>query len=62
MYISIKALRIIAAIIIISIIYINVSLSHNEKVSDKTNRKVGNISVIVIILLVVLGVIAGIFQ
>lgn len=61
MYISIKVLKIISAIIIISIIYINVSLSHNEKVSDETNRKVGNISAIAIILLVVIGAVAGIF-
>lgn len=61
MYISIKVLKIISAIIIISIIYINVSLSHNEKVSDEINRKVGNISAIAIILLVVIGAVAGIF-
>ena len=62
MYISIKVLRIIAAIIFAIIVYVNVSLSHNESIPDEINRKVGNISIVVVIIMVALGYFFGIFN
>lgn len=62
MYISIKALRIIAALIFAGIVYINVSISHNKNIPDSVNRKVGNVSTIIVIAIIFLGYFFGIFN
>lgn len=62
MYISIKALRIIAALIFAGIVYVNVSISHNENIPESVNRKVGNVSTIIVIVMIFLGYFFGIFN
>lgn len=62
MYISVKALRIIAALLFAVIVYINVSVSNNKNIPEEVNRKVGNISVVIVIAMVTLGYFFGIFN
>lgn len=62
MYISIKTLRIIAALLFAVIVYINVSISNNKNIPEEVNRKIGNISVVIVIAMVALGYFFGIFN
>ena len=62
MYISVKALRIIAALLFAVIVYINVSVSNNKNIPEEVNRKIGNISVVLVIAMVALGYFFGIFN
>ena len=62
MYISMKALRIIYAAAFIGIIYFNFSLSHNDKVPDYINRKIGTISLIALIVMTIVGTWFGIIS
>lgn len=54
MYISIKMIRIIVAALIAGVILINVSISHSTTISDEVKEKVGAVSFIAIILLIIL--------
>lgn len=62
MYISVKALRIIAALLFAVIVYINVSVSNNKNIPEEVNRKISNISVVIVIVMVALGYFFGIFN
>ena len=60
MYISMKVLRIIYALLFSGIIIFNFYISHNENIPDNLNRKIGTISFILLIMLVMLGSCLGI--
>ena len=62
MYISIKTMRIIAAILFAILIYINLSIDYKEDVPDSVKRKVGNISFFVLIIGAIIGGFLGIFE
>ena len=61
MYISMKALRILFGIIFAAIIIFNYSISNNADVPDSLKRKIGNISIIIIFIMVALSAWFGIF-
>ena len=61
MYISVKALRIMAAVLFAIIAYINVMITSKGDVPDRIVKKVGNISTIILIVMFVLGAVFGIF-
>ena len=61
MYISMKALRILFGIIFAAIIIFNYSISNNADVPDKKKKKIGNISIIIIFIMVALSAWFGIF-
>ena len=62
MYISIKTMRIIAAILFAVLVYINFSIDHNEELPDSIKRKAGNISFFVLIIGAIIGGFLGIFE
>ena len=62
MYISIKTMRIIAAILFAILIYINLSIDYKEEIPDSVKRKVGNISFFVLIIGAIIGGFLGIFE
>ena len=61
MYISMKALRIISVILFAAIVYFNYSLSLNKEIPDSVQRKIGSVSLIIIIIMVTVGSCYGIF-
>ena len=62
MYISIKTLRVIFALIFAAVILVNLSISHNEDIPDNVQRKLGNVSFVILIIMVVLGSCMGILN
>ena len=62
MYISVKTMRIIAAILFAILVYINFSIDQNEEIPDSIKRKAGNISFVIVIIGAILGTVLGIFE
>lgn len=62
MYISVKTMRIIAAILFAVLAYVNFSIDHNEEIPDSIKRKAGNISFVIVIIGAILGTVLGIFE
>lgn len=61
MYISMKVLRILFGIIFAAIIIFNYLISDNRDIPDSLKRKIGNISIIIIFIMVALSAWFGIF-
>ena len=61
MYISMKALRILFGIIFAGLIIFNYSISNNKNIPDSLIRKIGNVSIIIIFIMVALSAWFGIF-
>ena len=61
MYISMKALRILFGIIFAALLIFNTSISNNKDIPESLSRKIGNISIIIIFIMVALSAWFGIF-
>lgn len=62
MYISKTALRIILAVALGVLALFNFSISHNSNIPDNVQRKIGNVSGIIFILMIVLASCVGIID
>lgn len=62
MYISKTVLRIILAVALGVLLLFNFSISHNRDIPEKTQRKIGNVSAIIYILMIVLASCVGIID
>lgn len=61
MYISIKTLRILFGVVFAALIIFNYSISNNKNIPESLIRKIGNISMVIIFIMVALGAWFGIF-
>ena len=62
MYISMKVLRILFALLFAAILLVNYNISHNNNIPGNVQKKIGNVSFVILIIMVTLGSCYGILE
>lgn len=61
MYISMTVLRIIFIVLFAVILYVNFSISYNDNIPKDIQKKVGTVSLVVVITMIAVSAFLGIF-
>lgn len=61
MYISMTVLRIIFIVLFAVILYVNFSISYNDNIPKDIQKKVGTVSLVIVIIMIAVSAFLGIF-